>query len=91
MHVAKEPSLAMSNQNWHTFLSIDINALDKGETKAACHCQESLEFLLPNSAMYPEVKMRSGLMGPVVGQGTEYPSGVLPPKNVVREILWELY
>ncbi|KAF8808456.1 hypothetical protein BYT27DRAFT_7096654 [Phlegmacium glaucopus] len=30
-------------------------------------------------------------MGPVVWQGTEYPSGVLPPENVVREVLWELY
>lgn len=30
-------------------------------------------------------------MGPIVWQGKEYPPGVLPPENVVREILWELY
>jgi hypothetical protein len=30
-------------------------------------------------------------MGPIVWQGREYPPGVLPPENVVREILWELY
>ena len=30
-------------------------------------------------------------MGPIVWQGREYPPGVLPPGNVVREILWELY
>ena len=30
-------------------------------------------------------------MGPIVWQGREYPSGVLPPKNVLWEILWELY
>ena len=30
-------------------------------------------------------------MGPIVWQGREYPSGVLPPENVVQEILWELY
>ncbi|KAF8805830.1 hypothetical protein BYT27DRAFT_7212676 [Phlegmacium glaucopus] len=77
--------------NWRTFLSIDINALEKGETKAARHRQESPELLLPNSAMYPEVKTQSSLMGPVVWQGMEYPSGLLPPENVVREVLWELY
>ena len=30
-------------------------------------------------------------MGPIFWQGREYPSGALPPENVVREILWELY
>ena len=30
-------------------------------------------------------------MGPIVWQGREYSSGVLPPDNVVRESLWELY
>ena len=30
-------------------------------------------------------------MGPIVWQGKEYPPGVLPPENVVRDILWELY
>lgn len=30
-------------------------------------------------------------MGPMVWQGREYPPGVLPPDNIVREILWELY
>ena len=30
-------------------------------------------------------------MGPIVWQGREYPVGELPPENVIREILWELY
>ena len=30
-------------------------------------------------------------MGPIVWQGREYPSGVLPPENVLWEVLWELY
>ena len=72
-------------------LAIDINTSEKGETKAAHHHQESLELLLPNSAMYPEVKTQSSLMGPVVWWGKKYPSGVLPPENIVRKILWELY
>ena len=41
--------------------------------------------------MYPGVKRQSDLKGPIVWQGREYPSGVLPPENVVWEILWELY
>ena len=83
MRVAKEPSLAMSNQSWHTFLSMDISVPEKGETKAAHHRQEALGKLLPNPKMYPGVEKQSSLMGPIVWQGREYPSGVLPPENVV--------
>jgi len=91
MRVAKEPSLALSNQHWRTFLSIDNAVSEKGETKAARRRQEVLDIILPKSDMYPGVEKRSGLTGPIVWQGREYPSGVLPPENVVREILWELY
>ena len=35
MCVAKEPSLALSNQSWRTFLSIDNTVPAKEETKAA--------------------------------------------------------
>jgi hypothetical protein len=38
MRVVKEPSLAMSNQHWRTFLSIDLNVLEKENTKAARYC-----------------------------------------------------
>jgi hypothetical protein len=91
MRVAKEPSLALSNQSWRTYLSIDNTILGKGDTKAARRRQEALDMILPNTDMYPEVGRRSGSMGPIVWQGREYPPGVLPPENVVREILWELY
>jgi hypothetical protein len=91
MRVAKEPSLALSNQSWRTFLSIDNTVSQKGETKAARSRQEVLDIMLPSPDMYPGVEKRSGLMGPIVWQGREYPTGVLPPENVVREILWELY
>src|SRR6266498_3017506 len=93
MRLEKESSLAMSNQNWRTLLSIDFNVPEKGprETKAARRRQESLAMLMPTSDMYPGVKMRSGSMGPMVWQGKEYPPGVLPPEDVVRQILWELY
>jgi len=91
MRVAKESSLALSNQSWRTFLSIDNTVPEKGETKAARRRQEVLDIILPKSDMYPGVEKQSGSMGPIVWQGREYPSGVLPPENVLREILWELY
>ena len=51
----------------------------------------SLDIILPKSDMYPGVEKQSGLTGPIVWQGREYPSGVLPHENVIQEILWELY
>ena len=91
MCVAKEPSLALSSQSWRTFLGIDDTVPEKVETKAARRRQEVLDILLPTSDMYPGVEKRSGSMGAIVWQGREYPSGVLLPEDVVREILWELY
>jgi hypothetical protein len=91
MRVAQEPSLALSNQSWRTFLSMDNTVPEKGETKAARRRQEVLDILLPSPELYPGVEKQSGLMGPIVWQGREYPPGVLLPENVVREILWELY
>jgi hypothetical protein len=90
MRVDKEPSLAMSSQTWRTFLA-NPEAPEKVETKAARRRQESVDMIMPKSDMYPEVKKRTNLTGPIVWQGKEYPPGVLPPENVVREILWELY
>jgi len=91
MRVAKEPSLAISNQCWRTYLSMDDSVLGNGNTKAGRRRRETLDLILPDPDMYHGVEKRSGLMGPVVWQGREYPSGVLPPENVIREILWELY
>jgi hypothetical protein len=76
----------------YSFLSIDDTVLKKGEIKAAHHRQEVLNIILPKSYVYPGVEKQGGLMGgPIVWLGREYPSGVLPPENVVREILWGLY
>jgi len=90
MHVVKEPSLAIPNQHWRTFLSIDLNVPGKENTKAAHRRQEVLEMIMPKSNMYPEVKMRRGLVGSIIWQGKSYPSEVSLPDAVVREILWEL-
>ena len=93
MRIANESSLALSNQSWQTYLSIDSTQAvsGKGDTKAVRRRQKTLDMLLPNTDMYSGVERRSGSIGPIVWQGREYPPGVLPPENVVREILWELY
>src|SRR5271168_2196284 len=69
MRVAKEPSLALSNQSWCTFLSMGNTVPEKGETKAARRCQEVLDILLPSPELYPGVGKQSGLMGPIFWQG----------------------
>ena len=85
MRVEKESSLAMSNQTWCTFLSIDPSVPQKTGTQAARRRQESLELIMTG------VKTRKGSIGPIIWQGKEYSSGVLPPDDVVRQVLWELY
>jgi hypothetical protein len=90
MRMEMEPSLAMSNQTWRTFLAMDANAPEKEGTKAARRRQESFKLLMPKSETYPELKLRSST-GSLVWQGKEHPAGKLPPDDVVRQILWELY
>ena len=91
MRLQTERSLAMSSQHWRTFLSMDLSVPVQGSTKAAKRRQDVLEMLVPKSSIYPEVQTRSITNQPLVWQGKEYPSGVLPPEDVVQQILWELY
>jgi len=85
MRVEKESSLAMSNQHWRMFLSIDPSVPEKTETRAARRRQESLELIIRG------VDPLRVSIGPIIWQGEEYSSGVLPPDDIVRQILWELY
>ena len=91
MRLQTEPSLAMSSQHWRTLLSMDLSVPVQGSTKAAKRRQEVFDMLVPKSSIYPEVQTRSVTNQLLVWQGKEYPSGVLPPEDVVRQILWELY
>ena len=91
MRLQTEPSLAMSSQHWRTLLSMDLSVPVQGSTKAAKHRQEDFDMLVPKSSFYPEVQTRSITNQLLVCQGKEYPLGVLPPEDVVRQILWELY
>jgi hypothetical protein len=65
MRVEKESSLAMSNQTWRTFLSIDPSVPQKTGTQAARRHQESLELIMTG------VKTRNGSIGPIIWQGKE--------------------
>jgi len=91
LRVANELSLALSNQHWWTFLSMDHNAQEQRDTKAARRRREVLDLIMPKSNVYPELKARGTSKDPLFWEGKEYPSGELPPEDVVRQILWELY
>jgi hypothetical protein len=91
MRLAKEPSLAISNQHWRTFLAANLNAPADGRTKAANRIRTTLDLIIPQSDTYSGVKIRNSSKDPLVWQDKEYPPGVLPPESVVRQILWELY
>ena len=91
MRVANEASLAMSNQNWRTFLLIDLNGPEKEETKAARRRRDILDMVMPKSTVYPELKTRSASNDPLSWEGQEFHPGKLLPEDVIRQILWELY
>jgi hypothetical protein len=91
MRLAKEPSLAISNQHWRTFLAANLNAPVDGQTKAANRIRHTLDLIIPQSDTYSGVKIRNSSNDPLVWQDKEYPTGVLPPEIVIRQILWELY
>jgi hypothetical protein len=91
MRLAKEPSLAILNQHRRTFLAANLNAPVDGQTKAANRIRNTLDLIIPQSDTYSGVKMRNSSMDLLVWQDKEYPPGVLPLENVIRQILWELY
>ena len=91
MRLAKEPSLAISSQHWRTFLAANLNAPADKQTKAANRLRNTLDLIMPPSDSYSGVKMRNPSKDPLVWQDKEYSPGVLPPEDVIRQILWELY
>jgi hypothetical protein len=93
MRLAKEPSIALSNQNWRTFLAADINARADKQTKAADRLRNTIDLVIPRSGTYSglNLKTRNSSKAPLFWQGNEFPPGVLPPKCVIQQILWELY
>ena len=70
---------------------MDLGVKVEGTTKTANRRQEVLHLLLPKPGASPELKIQSTLKDMCVWQGKEFPSNALPPEDVVRQILWELY
>ena len=91
MRLAREPSLAISNQNWCTFLAADLNVPANGQSKSADQLRTTLELIVPQSGTYSRVKLRNASKDPLVWQSKEYPTGLLPPESVIQQILWKLY
>jgi hypothetical protein len=83
--------LSMSNQDWRDLLSADLNNLSgNGDTKAMAR-REKIRHKLEPMSSGPGVRFRSTIGEPFVWQGRGYLPGVLPARDVVRQILWELY
>jgi len=66
MRLAREPSLAILNQNWHTFLAADLNVLANGQSKSADRFQTTLDLIVPQSGTYSRVKLRNASKDPLV-------------------------
>jgi hypothetical protein len=82
----QESSLAMSQQHWRTFLTVDLSLPEKGkgqDTKAAQRRREVLDMITPKFNDASKINIRFTLTEPLVWQGKEYPPGVLPPEDVV--------
>jgi hypothetical protein len=91
--VTQEGSLAMNAQVWRDFLNIDSSAsgaTDK-DTKSARRRQLAQDLLKATFSSNPGMVPRCTVGEPFVWQGCNYHPGDLPPQNVVRQILWELY
>lgn len=84
----------MSQQHWRTFLTVDLSLPEKGkgqDTKAAQRRREVLDMITPKFNDASKINTRFTSTELLVWQGKEYPPGILPPEDVVQQILWELY
>jgi hypothetical protein len=79
----------MKIQVWRDFLNIDSNAsaVTGGDTKSGKRRQEAQDLMKATFSSNP----RCTAGEPFVWQGSDHRPGDLPPQNVVRQILWELY
>lgn len=94
LRLRMERSLAMSAQMWRDFLATDVyNTVDHKE-RSAKRRREILDTIVPppdSQVKLPAVKARSTRGEPMMWGNRSFTPGSLPPDDVVREILWELY
>jgi hypothetical protein len=92
--VAQEGSMAMKAQHWREFLITDLSDVSEvtnPSTKSGKRRQHVQDVLKEKLSFDSAVAPRCTIGEPIVWQGRSYPPGVLPPENIVRQILWELY
>ena len=92
--LAHEESVAMNAQHWRDFLNANLSnesEVAATSSKSAKRRQYAHDLLKATLSSNPVVVPRCTVGEPFVWQGHGYPPGVLPPKDVVRQILWELY
>ena len=83
--------LSMSSQDWRDLLSTDLSELsENGDTKAMKRREKIRDKFTPKSSD-PGVRFQSTVGEPFIWQGRGYLPGVLPVRNVVCQIFWELY
>ncbi|KAF8060157.1 hypothetical protein FPV67DRAFT_1674119 [Lyophyllum atratum] len=80
----------IKSQLWRLLLNFGLAAPDPSETVGARRRQEIIE-LLGDCVHEPGVQIGTSAANVVTWRGTQLQTGVLPPPNVVHEILWELY
>ncbi len=79
----------MNAQHWRDFLNIDLSSSSEvidTDTRSAKRRRHTQDLLKAKLSMVPGC-----VVGEFVWQGCSYRPGDLPPENVVRQILWELY
>ena len=91
--VTQEGSLAMNAQVWRDFLNVDSSASEVTvkDTKSEKRRQLAQNLLKATVSSNPAMVPRCTVGEPFIWQGCNYHPGDLPPQNVVRQILWELY
>jgi hypothetical protein len=86
-----ESQVALTTQMWRDALGMDYNRTSRGETSAGKR-REQISKIMGDAVEKPGVSF-SSLHGdePAVWRGRKLANDVMPPTNVVQEILWELY
>jgi hypothetical protein len=79
----------MNAQHWRDYLNTDLSSLSELTGNDTLSAQRRLHIrdVLETKAMVPQCVAGA----PFFWQGNQYLPGRLPPDNVIRQVLWELY
>ncbi|KAF9037956.1 hypothetical protein BJ165DRAFT_1531862 [Panaeolus papilionaceus] len=90
--LVSQDSLALSAQAWRDFLFLDLSSPPEvTNTRKSARLQAALAKLTPQTLEAFHIEPQYATGQPSVWNNHQYNADELPPHNVVREILWELY